>query len=463
MTRTPAGPNEAAEFLKANGDVQAIDMMIVDMNGILRGKQLGRDYLASLYGKGVRLPGSNYLLNWRGENIPTLTYGTSDGDPDWFCHGVKGTLQRVPWAQKPAGQVLCSMVDDNGAPHFADPRHLVQKALAPLADMGLTPVVAIEYEFYLIDQKAAAKGKIRAARSPETGWRNSSTSVYDLDDIYDFAPLLDDIHTACQALGIPAETIVSEYAPGQYEINLHHCDDALKACDQAILLERVIKQVARRHGVIASFMAKPFAGTSGSGLHVHVSLLDKNGRNVMTGPMDKAINKPVSDVLRHGVGGLMATMGEAMAIFAPNANSYRRLRPGTYAPVRAMWSGDNRTVPLRVPGGEPGAMRIEHRTSGADANPYLVMAAVLAGLHHGIANEIMPPAPVAGDGYDSKAGSALPVYWPLALEAFEAGTVLPEYLGKQWHRCFAAARRSECEDHHAAIPALDYDWYLRTA
>ena len=463
MTSRKRDDSEARAFLADNPHVVSIDMLIPDMNGILRGKQLARDYLPKLYSDGVRMPGSNYLLDWTGRNVETYQYGTTDGDPDFFCFPVPGTLKPMPWSLRPSGQVIASMFDAEGKAHFADPRHILKTVLDRFGELGLTPVVAIEYEFYLVDQEAAANGDVRPARSSETGWRANTTNVYSIDDLYDFEGLLGEIHEACEIQDIPAETFVSEYAPGQYEINIHHTDDALAACDQAIMLERCIKAVARKHGTIATFMAKPFAETAGCGLHIHCSLIDENGRNVLMGPWDDAVGRPVSDVMRHAVGGLLATMREGMAIFAPNANSYRRLRPGTYAPVKGIWGGDNRTVPLRIPGGDDKAVRIEHRVAGADANPYLVMAAVLAGIHYGIGHRIVPPPPITGDGYDSADGVRLPISWPLALNAFEEGHILRSYLGETWCRAFHTARSFEAEQHHFTIHKLDYDWYLRTA
>lgn len=461
---SPTKPDsEAIAFLADNPDVVTIDMLIPDMNGILRGKQLTRDYLPKLYSEGARMPGSNYLLDWTGRNVETFEYGTSDGDPDYLCFPVAGTLTRIPWAKRPSAQVIASMVDADGSPHFADPRHLLKTVLDRFAEMELTPVVAIEYEFYLIDQEAAARGEVVPARSGETGWRASTTNVYSMDDLYDFETLLDEIQEACKDQDIPAETFVSEYAAGQFEINLYHTDDALEACDQAIMLERCIKAVARKHGTIASFMAKPFAEQSGCGLHIHCSLLDKDGNNIFLGPHDPVVDRPISDKLRSAIGGLLETMTEGMAIFAPNANSYRRLRPGTYAPVRGLWGGDNRTVPLRIPGGSDKAIRVEHRVSGADANPYLVMAAVLAGIHHGITNNVVPQNPISGDGYESEEGVDLPIRWPVALKAFEEGTILKQYLGEKWCDAFHTARSYEADAHHYTIHQLDYEWYLRTS
>lgn len=454
--------SEIEAFLSRHRDVVIIEMLLADMNGILRGKQIARDYASKLYTTGIRMPGSNYLLDWTGQNIPTLKFGTADGDPDYFCFAVPGALRPVPWAERPTAQVLASMYHEDGAPYFADPRYILKRTLTPLAELGLKPTVAIEYEFYLIDQQSAASGTIEPAASPAGRRRPSETNVYGMDDLQDFETFLSKVHEACAIQGLPAETFVSEYAPGQFEINLHHVDDALLACDQAILLERCIKQVARRQGFIASFMAKPFAETAGSGLHVHVSLFDSKGRNVLAGPVDPVLGRPLSSIMHHAIGGLIDTMTEAMAIFAPNANSYRRLKPGTYAPVKANWGGDNRTVSIRIPGSDEDATRIEHRVAGADANPYLVVAAVLAGIHHGITHKRKPPPPVIGDGYAQEA-TVLPTRWQGALDAFSQGTVLRHYLGADYWQAFLTARQFECDNFHYQIQPLDYQWYLRTA
>ncbi len=453
---------EVDAFLDDNPDVTVADMLVPDMSGILRGKQLVRSVMPKLYTEGVRLPASNYLLDWTGQSVPPIGYGTIDGDPDWYCKAVPGTLKRVPWSRRPSAQVLTSMEDENGNPHFADPRHILAQVQRRLHDMGLRAVVAIEYEFYLIDQEAAARGEIMPARSPSSGWRPSITNVYGHDDLADFSELFDDIHEACELQDLPAETFVVEYAPGQFEINILHTDDAVHACDNAILLERCIREVSRAHGVIATFMAKPFIEQTGSGLHVHVSLIDEEGNNVFAGPMDPTINRPISGTMRNAIAGVVDTLPEAMAIFAPNANSYRRLMPGAYAPVNTHWGGDNRTLCIRIPPSDEKAIRIEHRASGADANPYLVTAAVLAGIHHGIANELTPPPPVVGDAVEV-AGIALPSRWESALDKFAASTVLPEYLGAEYCKCYHGARAHEAEKFHAHIDPLEYQWYLRTS
>lgn len=453
--------DEVESFLAQQPDAAGIDMLVPDMCGILRGKRIGTEAAAKLYRDGVQLPGSTYLLDATGRNCETLSYGTNDGDPDYPCFGVAGTLSAVPWARQSTGQVLASMRHRDGGPYFADPRHRLAEVAATLADIGLTAVTAIELEFYLLDQERGADGLPQAAASPSTGARQTMTQVYGMQELYDFEEFLVDVEAACQAQDIPADTATSEYGPGQYEINLHHVADPVKACDHAALLKRLIKGVARRHGMIACFMAKPFADLAGCGLHIHASLVDGNGRNVFAGPMDEALQLPVGPKIRHAIGGLRETMAEGMAIFAPNANSYRRFQSGSYAPINRAWGVDNRTVSLRLPDANETSVRIEHRAAGADANPYLVMAAVLSGIHHGLTNEIDPGPPEKGDA-SARPQRGLPFHWWQALEKFDRAKILPRYLSKDYCKAYAAARRFESDAFDSHISELDYEWYMRT-
>ncbi|MGI9481212.1 MAG: glutamine synthetase family protein [Hyphomicrobiales bacterium] len=457
-------PAEAEAFLAQHTEVKLADLLVPDMNGILRGKQVTRGHLPDLYGKGVRLPGSTYLLDWTGQNVDTIPYGAHDGDPDFFAFAVPGSLAPMPWTRQPGAQALASLVDEDGAPYFADPRGILRKAAQPLYDLGLKIVIAIEYEFYLVTRNPET-GEVLPAGAEQTGLRPTGTNCYGVDDLYDHAQLFDEIHHTCEIQNLPAETFVSEYAPGQFEINLHHCDDILKACDQAILLERCIREISRKHGKIATFMAKPFAETAGCGLHVHVSLFDKDGRNIFAHPegkRDDVVGRPISDALRHGAAGLISTAEDALALYAPGANSFRRLRPGSYAPVYPNWGSDDRTVAIRIPGSDDENIRLEHRIAGADANPYLVVAGVLAGLHHGLSNHLEPPAPIGAKGFKEDAVE-IPLNWHGAIDAFAASKIMPEYLGEEYAKIYATARRWECNNFQAIVPQHDYDLYLRTA
>ncbi|MAO91816.1 MAG: glutamine synthetase [Rhodospirillaceae bacterium] len=452
---------EVDAFVEANPGLKGVDMIVPDMCGILRGKRIGVEAIDKLYEGGIALPGSTYLLDSTGRNCETIEYGTRDGDPDCNCLGVAGTLKPVPWANAPTGQVIASMVTQDGDPYFADPRYILARAAQPLVDMGYTPVTAIELEFYLLDGKLDAKGCPEMATSPTTGQRQTTTQVYGIDELYEFEDFLTDVEDACVAQDVPADTATAEYGPGQYEINLHHVDDPIKACDDAVLLKRIIKGVARKHGMIATFMAKPFSELAGCGMHIHISLLDKNGNNIFAGPMDPEIGLPASKALRHAIGGLAKTTADGMAVFAPNANSYRRFQANSYAPINTAWGVDNRTVSLRIPRADAKGMRVEHRIAGADANPYLTMATVLAGIHHGLTNKIDPGPIERNNAYD-KPVTDLPLRWWQALQTFSESKVLPKYLGAHYCEMFAAARSFENDAFQAQIPPLDYEWYLRT-
>ena len=452
---------EMDAFLAANPDVESIELLVPDMCGMLRGKRLTRDSFGKLFADEVRVPGSICLLDATGQDVPTIHYGIADGDPDYFCRPVPGTLTTVPWAERPMGQIMASLVDDDGEPLHYDTRTILANAVAKLAGIGLSPTVAIELEFYLLDQDPGPDGHPRPAYSQESGYRQSTTQVLGTEELFDFEIFLNEVDEACKAQAIPAEAVSKEYAPGQYEINLHYVADALTACDQAVMLKRAIKGVARRNGLLASFLAKPFQETAGSGTHVHVSLYDKDGNNALAGPVDEALGIPAGPALRHAVGGLVASMAESMAIFAPNANSYRRFQPGMFVPVSPSWGVNNRSAGLRIPPSDEKALRIEHRNAGADANPYLVTAAVLAGIHHGLTNKIDPPPHSVGD-QDPGDLPDLPLNWHAALDRFRDGDILPAYLGEKYHRLYDACRRYECVQYHARIQPLDFEWYLRT-
>src|SRR5690606_29097645 len=254
------------------------------------------------------------------------------------------------------------------------------------------------------------RGRPMPPINPATGVRETANEVYGIAELDGFMTLLKDIDAAAKAQRVPASGATAEYAPGQYEINLKHEADVVTAGDHAIMLRHLIGAVARNHNFTASFMAKPFVEQAGNGLHVHCSVVDQEGRNIFDDGTEEGSIK-----LRHAIGGLQATLPEAMAFFAPNLNSYRRFAPNIFVPVNCSWGYNNRSVAFRVPAGSPDARRIEHRVSGADANPYLVLAAILAGIHHGIVNEIDPGDPAEGNACDSM-DEAIPFFLPSALK-----------------------------------------------
>lgn len=453
--------DEVRNFLAAWPDTRAVELLLPDLNGILRGKRIGRRELQSLWRDGISFPATGILLDSCGALIDGLTYGSDDGDPDYVCRLVPGSLVPVPWAKTHPGQCLVALEYRDGRPFFADTRHVLAGVVSRFAALGLTPVVAVELEFYLLDDTAGDAPRARQGRVPGTQRRQSGPRVYSLEDLHDLDPLFTAITAACEPQRIPAGSVVSEYGAGQFEVNLHHVADAVAACDHAILLRRLIRGVAQKYGLAATFMAKPFAELDGSGMHVHLSLLDREGRNVFARPSPGSAAEGYGQNLRHAVGGLLAAMPESLAIFAPNANSYRRIRPGCFAPIAPNWGANHRHVAVRIPVSDDQNLRLEHRVAGADCNPYLAMAAILAGVYAGLTQKIEPPRMI-GEGEVMPEEVALSPRWETALDAFDAGRLLPDYLGAEFCRVFSLARRHEAEAFHAQVSNLDYEWYLGT-
>ncbi len=450
---------ELQRFLDEQPGCGMIELLIADMVGVLRGKRVLPEEFDKVFGKGFNIPGSAVMLDTMGAVIPGLPYGAEDGDPDVYARPVPGSLAPIPWARRHCGQALFALYDRDGSPYFADPRHVLTRAAEPLRRRGLTVVMAAELEFYLIE--AGHHGvSPRLPAIPGTRFGQRGEQVYHPDDLWELEAFLDELTETCRAQSLPVGTTISEFAPGQFEVNLHHVPDPVLACDHAVLLKRAVRAVARRHGTAACFMAKPFAEFAGSGLHFHVSLLDEDGSNFLSGGNPDLAVPPFHDRLRHAVGGLQATMGDAMALFAPNGNSYRRLRPDFFAPVMPNWGVNHRGVSIRIPLSGPRNLRIEHRTAGADANPYLVAAAVLAGIEHGLEHGIAPDRMVA-EGELVELEVRLPVRWDEALERFGESTVLPRYLGREYCRVYEHARRVESQRFHNEVSDRDYQWYLR--
>ncbi|NNE06331.1 MAG: glutamine synthetase, partial [Xanthomonadales bacterium] len=321
-----------AAFLKAHPETRFLDAFAPDINGVLRGKRVQADEFEKLFVGGSNYCAASTLMNVRGEAPENVKYGAHDGDPDIRSIGVVDSLKPVPWASLPTAQCLLELEEFDGTPYPLDPRNVLRQSLAKLADLDLHPVMATELEFYLVDYD----GDTFVPRMPKiagSDWEQVGVQFASFDDLDDVEPFLVDLDAFCRIQDIPAGAALSEYSPGQFEVNLNHVDDPVLACDHALLLKRAVKAAAKKNGLSATFMAKPFAEHAGSGLHMHISLLDGDGKNVFSGQGEDDF----SDTLRHAIGGLRDVMPESMAIFAPNANSYRRYAPGWYVPASPNW------------------------------------------------------------------------------------------------------------------------------
>jgi glutamine synthetase len=450
-------PQELLDFLAARPELRFIDLLLHDLNGVDRGKRVDVAGAPATFRQGLLLPGSMFALDVPGHTVEATGFGFDEGDADRPCLPVAGTLVEVPWLDHGVAQAQITMHERDGRPFVCDPRHLLSRVLARFNDLGLTPVVAVELEFYLLDRELTVQGLPQPPASPLTGRREHRTQINSMIDLDACSEVLAAIDSACRVQRIPSTCALAEYGPGQYEVNLAHGADALAACDQAVRFKRLVKCVARHHGMDATFLPKPYADMAGSGLHIHVSLNDNAGRNVFADADPRG-----SALMRHAAAGLLATMADGMAIFAPLANSWHRFRPEAYVPLTADWSINNRGAALRVPVSDAANRRLEHRAAGADANVYLVMAWVLGGILEGLAQREEPPAPLEGNAYKSagRCGEALPRYWPQALDRFAASHFARELLGSALHQLFATVKRHELDAFNAQPTAQEFALYL---
>jgi len=438
-------PNQTlGAWLAANPSITRIEAFLTDVNSAPKGKWVERDKALTLESKGLAMPASVFAQDAWGCDVPAAGLAFGTGDPDGLCHPVPGRFMMTPWLGEGSALALIAMQVDV-APAPADPRGALQRVLARFAARGLTPVVATELEFYLYRLEdglpVPPDGNLR---------RNDTLSTVTLAR---HRALFDAIFAGASAMGIPADAVVSEAGPGQFELNLLHRPDALAAADDAVLLRRLIRDLAHAHGLGATFMAKPYAQASGSGMHIHASLLDSAGRNVLA----DADGTP-APLLHHAVAGLLDAMPETMLVFAPNANSFRRIRPDAHAPISAGWGIDDRSAAVRVIVGDAKATRIEHRISGADANPHLALAAMLGGMIEGIEAGRMPPPPQ--DPANPGAGARLPVEWGAAIDRMAGSDLAASSLGARFRDIFVACKKQDRDEFLMQISRFEHDTYL---
>jgi glutamine synthetase len=455
-----ADVSEAKAFLDAHPEMQFFEILYTGLSGVPRGKRLRRHELMPLYEIGRFLPSSMLVTDITGQDVEATGFIWEEGDKDRVGRPVPGRLTMAPWLGEDIAQVPVSVFETDNTPIDLDPRHVLAGVIARFAEDGLTPVAACELEYYLLDRERTADGGVQLARFPITGERPTQHDQYSLREMQDAMPFLRELWASADAVKVPLEGAISEYGPGQLELTLKHHADVLRAADDAVIYKHVAKGVAVKHGAEACFMAKPFAQHAGSGMHMHVSVNDAAGKNIFAAEAPEG-----APSLKHAIGGMKALLADSMAILAPNANSYRRFKANSYAPVAPVWGVNNRTCAFRIPAGAAHTRHIEHRVAGADAHPALALAVLLAAVHHGISNKIDPGPAVSGDGYAhaEETGERIPTNWFAAVDRFEQSAVLQDYLGKRFVTTYAQVKRTEQERFYGVVSNVDYDWYLRGA
>jgi glutamine synthetase len=343
------------------------------------------------------------------------------------------------------------MFDADGTPYAGDPRQVLKQVVARYQEAGWRPVVAAELEFSLVRWDESVP--LHTCPSP-AGGSPIGGNTYGLDVLNHHQAMLEDLRLACEVQDIPFDGVAKESAPSQYEINMQHVDNPVLAAKQILMMKRLIKGVATKHNLIASFMPKPFEQESGNGMHIHCSVLDESGMNIFDDGTEKG-----SPLLHNAIGGCLANMADSVAIFSPSFNGYRRFQAGCHAPTYPSWGYENRTVAVRVPAGSHAARRLEHRVAGADANPYLLLAVLLSAMLDGIEQNLSPGDPITGDGYTQET-EKLPVYMPDAVKLFSESDFIRHSLGSELQRIYTLTKQQEVEEFRRRITLLEYQSYL---
>ena len=440
-------------WLHDHPEVRTIRVAASDLNGQARGKRVPSRFAAKIEEDGTRFPMSALNLDIWGEDIEDSPLVFKSGDPDGLLFPTGRGYVPMPWLDAPTALLQLWMYYEDGRPFEGDPRHALNRVLERYKAQGLTPVVATELEFYLIDDSGKTP---RVPPSPRTGKRRQGADTLALRTLDAFDVFFTDLYEACEAMDIPADTAISESGLGQFEINLVHTDDALKAADDTWLFKLLVRGLARRHGFAASFMAKPYEDYAGNGMHTHFSILDQDGNNIFDDGGDRG-----SDKLMNAIAGCLEAMSSSSLLFAPHGNSYDRLVPEAHAPTAVCWAYENRTAAIRVPGGSHKARRIEHRVAGGDVNPYLMLAGVLGAALIGIEDNLLPPEPIKGNAYDLDLPQ-METNWQGAIDKFADSEIMKRIFPELLIKNFVMTKQQENKFYHELTDTEKLELYLDT-
>lgn len=430
---------EVDNYLKQYPKTQHIDIYLCDLNGHLRGKRIDVSCLSGL-AKGCYFPLSIYAMSLDGKVIEETGLGKFIGEPDYLCEPVVGSLQPNPIDPEINAQLLLTMKESEEKDCGFEPRNILKKILKQLHDKNVYPCVSAEIEFYLQPLNSLEQVK------------ETITQCFDINTSDLYQSILNEIEHIAKLQGVQITAIVSESCSGQYEINLLHTDDILKLCDQIMLLKRTIKQIAKKYGLRASFLAKPDMHQAGSGMHFHMSILDEYKNNIFSAKQDE-----MSEALLKVISGLLLFMPDSMAILAPNLNSFRRFKLGHHVPLEANWDFNNRNVAIRIPCSDQENQRLEYRVAGADCNPYLALATILTGAFYGLTHRLEIPKQANQLKLRSE-HVLLPTDQIEALKQLKANNLLGDALGKEFIEVWCTVKQAEYQNVYSQITSIERNW-----
>lgn len=434
---TTAAPRSLAEHLQG---IDQIECVTPDLNGVPRGKVMTAD--GFLEGRRLQMARGVLLQCIMGGYPPAKYYGSDDGDLALVAEPAQ--IHRLPWSEEGLALAICDANELDGRPSGLSTRGLLKGVIARYAALGLAPVVATELEFFVF---APNSDPVQPFAPPlgKDGRRELGHSAFSVSSNNGLRPFFQEVYRCMAALGLPRDTFMHEMGVSQFEINLLHGDPLLLA-DQTFLFKHLLKEVALKHGLTVVCMAKPLAHTPGSSMHIHQSLVEvATGRNVFSDDQGQP-----SETFHHFIGGLQACMADFTALFAPNVNSYQRLCHPYASPNNACWSHDNRAAGLRIPASGPAARRVENRLPGADANPYLAIAASLAAGLHGIEQRLAPAPAIQGE-FQVPEHLSLPCTLHAALERLKRSALARELFGAEFIEGYAASKTLELTDFYDEI------------
>lgn len=432
--------------------ITEVECMAPDMAGIARGKILPTNkFLDNFRRQGLRLPESVFGLTVTGDSVESEVL--TDMEPDVILLPDPSSVRIVPWYEEPTAEVICDVTYRDGRPVMISPRYILRHMLELYKAEGWTPVVAPELEFYLAKKNVDPDYPLEPPVG-KSGRAERGRQAYGIDAVNEFDPIFEDMYAYCEAQELDVDTLIHESGAAQVEINFNH-GDPLDLADQVFLFKRTVRNVALQHDVYATFMAKPFESEPGSAMHIHQSIEDSKGKNIFATPRTGKDTK----LFLSYIAGLQRYLPAAMAFFAPYVNSYRRVVRDWAAPVNTHWGHENRTVGLRVPASSAAARRVENRVPGADANPYLALAATLACGYLGMKEGLTPTKAMEGNAYAS-ARYPLPRHLLDALAKLRAGTEFRDLFGPDFVTLFLDIKNTEHDAYQQVISPWEREHLL---
>lgn len=429
--------------------ISEVECLVPDLTGNARGKFIPANQFIS--NEEPRLPESILIQTVTGEYSDDHWDFVEPTDTDMLLRADESTLRVVPWAREPTAQIIHDCYTQKGELHPLSSRTLLRRVLDRYRERGLTPVIAPEVEFYLVARNEDADYELQPPIG-RSGRRETARLSYSMDAVAEFEDFVEDMYDYADAQGLDVDTLIHETGAAQMEINFRH-GDPLSLADQVFVFKRTVRETAHKHGIYATFMAKPMQSEPGSAMHIHQSVLDASGRNIFADDAGE-----MTDSLRSYIAGLQRYTPELISLYAPNVNSYRRLAPDIAAPINLNWGLDNRTVAFRVPNSPPEAMRVENRFPGADANPYLAIAATLASGLLGMEEELKPTAPHQGTANEDDIEVARTL--EEGLRNLRSSPAIQELFGDLFLRAYTAVKLDEFEEFNRVISSWEREHLL---